>query len=402
MKHVPAFDGLRGMAILMVVAHHIQGPHFPGGFIGVDLFFVLSGFLITRLFILERTATGRISLRNFFIRRALRLMPALWLMVATVLTLACFTGTWLERDGVQAIFALSYTMNFWMAAFWPGQNGIFDNAWSLAVEEQFYLCWALGAFVLLRHRGSTAAATLLASMIAFWCWRRYLLFSGADPMRIYVGLDTRADELLAGCAGALLISLPSAGALIRRTMAILRYTGVAALVALLALSSSVADYYDTPEAAVRYFLVTMPTVTILALAVILEITEDGTSLSAQLLSSPPLVYLGSISYGIYLWHWPLLVWARDNGFDDLLTTLLFGGIGGGLAASISHRYVERPILGLKHRLTQAVGNYDKKVRVVLDLRAGTAAGQQFLDVEPKTEHGDPKLAIEDRGRLRAT
>ena len=162
----------------------------------MDVFFVLSGFLITRLFVIEQESTGTIHLPNFFIRRGLRLIPALGVMVTLILIWAWITrpGPRFERDAFEALFAMTYTTNFLLGFFKPSSLlGLFDNAWSLAVEEQFYIFWGIGAFVLLRFGSLRVAAMVLGvSAIFAYAWRWHLLLTGAEPMRIYVGFDTRS------------------------------------------------------------------------------------------------------------------------------------------------------------------------------------------------------------------
>ncbi len=346
MKYIPALDGVRALAVAAVVAHHIFGAGFPGGFIGVDIFFVLSGFLITRLFVIEREKTGTIRLSNFFMRRALRLVPALAVMITVSLVLARLVhgGDRFGHDALEAVFAITYTTNFWLGFFAPPMLGLFDNAWSLAIEEQFYVCWGIGAFALLRFGPRRfAAVVLFVSAMIVLGWRWYLLLAGATPMRIYVGFDTRADELLIGCLGAVLLSLSPAPKMTR-------YGGLAALVALIATAFCARVYWMSKAAMFVDFAVLITIVSLLSLEVILDVVVNAGSFLSNALSFRPLVYIGSISYGIYLWHWPLLIMAGREGFDDLFWKLVIGAGGSFVMAAVSYRYVERPILALKQRL----------------------------------------------------
>ena len=348
MKYIPALDGLRALAITAVLAHHIFGSHFSGGFIGVDVFFVLSGFLITRLFVIEQESTHTIHLPNFFLRRALRLMPALVVMVTLVLILTWFIHdrSRFQHDAFGVLFALTYTTNYWLGIFTPTVHGLFDNAWSLAVEEQFYIFWGFGAFLLLRFTSRRLTAIVLGILAYLVCaWRWHLLSTGAIPVRIYYGFDTRADQLLIGCLGALLLSTHLAPMIAK-----MRYVGLVALVALIFVAFNAEAFNAHPMAGLTHFGVIMPTVALLTLALILDLTANDGALS-QALSFRPLVYIGSISYGIYLWHWPLLMIAQEGGLNDLLHKVFIGVCVTFVAAALSFHYVERPIRNLKYRFT---------------------------------------------------
>jgi peptidoglycan/LPS O-acetylase OafA/YrhL len=347
MKYIPALDGLRAFAVIAVIAHHIFPEILSGGFIGVDVFFVLSGFLITRLFIIERESTGTIDLPKFFIRRALRLMPAFWLMVSVFLIVALITHdrSRFERDLIDALFAVTYTTNFALGILTPAAHGLFDNAWSLAVEEQFYIWWGIGAFVLLRFTSRHVAALVLgASAVFIYAWRLHLLSNGAALMRIYVGFDTRADELLIGCLGAALLPTSLAA-----TSSWIRYGGLAALTGLIAIAFYGRAYYLGPDAEQMNFAIVMTVVTFLTIIVIFDLMTNADGLISQVLSSRQLVYIGSISYGMYLWHWPLLVMAKESGFDGPLKKAFIVICVTFTAAALSYHYVERPIRGLKRR-----------------------------------------------------
>ena len=215
----PWLDGLRGVAISTVFIHHIQhflyqgGPMFgwlflPSGSLGVDVFFVLSGFLITTLLLEEHTATHTINLEKFYIRRALRLLPALLVLLTfTVLFARQFLplneASWTMNLSIIALF---YTTN-WALAFVAGSDWL-GHLWSLAVEEQFYVIWPFALALLLRSGlRKRRLVLLLSSLIILVCLHRSLLVSpGVNPLRIYFGSDTRADSLLIGCLVAMLVS----------------------------------------------------------------------------------------------------------------------------------------------------------------------------------------------------
>ena len=337
MKYIPALDGLRALSALAIVACHVErGSIAQGGFIGVDIFSVLSGFLVTILFIQERERTGTIDLPRFFTRRVLRLMPALWAMVIIVLILTY--PEW--PDLHETVLTLTYTENIWLA-FQTSAEGFFAHTWSLGIELQFYICWAFGALLLLRHSPKRAAVALGIAIFAIYCWRWNLATAeglyGDDylraMMRIYVSIDTRADELLTGCLGALLVSVRPA--VVRDALG--RYGGILATIGL-CVAASVFAPYTTP-----YFLVGIPMVSAYSILVILDITLNENGLLARLMSWRPLVYIGTISYGIYLWHIPLLGLLQRTSFDSIGARLIvmFGGTI--VIAALSSRFIEKPI-----------------------------------------------------------
>lgn len=190
-QRIPELDGVRGIAILAVFLNHTQ-PTLSGGFLGVDLFFALSGFLITGILLNEFNRTGSISLRSFYYRRALRLLPAL-----VVFLLVCAPWAhWQATTATMFYFANWHSFEF---------LGPLVHTWSLSVEEQFYIAWPVVLLLLLRLKLSkTAIAAGLITIIALiFIWRLYLLKSGASWERAYKGTDTHTEGLLIGCVIAL-------------------------------------------------------------------------------------------------------------------------------------------------------------------------------------------------------
>src|SRR5688572_21510992 len=212
-KHVPELDGLRGIAILSVIVHHRLTPFsLQGGFLGVDLFFVLSGFLITSLLLGEFRKTATISLRNFYMRRLLRLGPALLIYLCASLLV-----TWhnqlidIRRQLKLIAYAVFYSTNWRMAFRWDDVLDPTAIIWSLSIEEQFYLIWPLILFGCLalkvRPRYIIGGLILIVTAIAINRW--LLIAGGSDLTRLYYGSDTRADALLLGCLFAFLSVRPS-------------------------------------------------------------------------------------------------------------------------------------------------------------------------------------------------
>jgi peptidoglycan/LPS O-acetylase OafA/YrhL len=356
-RRLSGLDGLRGLAVSLVVVFHLFPPLLGGGFIGVDVFFVISGFLITGLIVAERETTGRFSALRFWRRRARRLLPAL-----VPLLLVCSSAAWLIGGDVlvglgwKMLGAGTFSYN-WVSLgadtsyFGTGQPELFRNLWSLAVEEQFYLIWPLLLLLLLqvrRPRVRLVVVLALAAASAGWMAGAYL--PGADPTRVYYGSDTHSFGLLIGAALALLLRCrPAATApkAPRRSVAWTRSAwGVVAVAGLIAAAVLLPD-----DAALTY-RGGLVGVSLLA-AVVIWAGVAGTWFG-RMLDTAPLRYLGERSYGLYLWHWPLLVLVqlavpagRTPGgviAAGLVTLVLAVG-----AAAASYRWLELPIrrLGLR-------------------------------------------------------
>ncbi|MCY0881731.1 MAG: acyltransferase, partial [Firmicutes bacterium] len=207
-RYMPGLDGLRALAVLAVIAYHLKLPWAPGGLLGVGVFFTLSGYLITDLLLAQYRKYGHLRWKEFFFRRAKRLLPALWVMMAVVLLyIVCFDGDLLSSLGGDVLAALFYVSNWWyifhhvsyFASFVPSP---FVNLWSLAVEEQFYLIWPLILIVLLKFVQSTWGRVLLTLLLAAASALAMALIyqPGSIPNLVYYGTDTRAFALLIGAA----------------------------------------------------------------------------------------------------------------------------------------------------------------------------------------------------------
>jgi len=344
-RHVPALDGLRGVAVAVVVAFHLG--HLRGGWLGVDVFFVLSGFLITALLVRERDERGSIDLVSFWRRRALRLLPALALVMVAV---AAYAHWWalpreLARLRTDALATLTYSTNWVSVAAHRGYWARYalpsplEHTWSLAIEEQFYLLWPLVVLVVLGRRGRARTGRLLAVCAAGAAGLGGLavvLFThGADPSRLYAGTDTRAPALLAGAALAVLVHRhgPVRGRGARRCVAL----GGVAAAALLAVAMVGLD--GQADLVYQGGLVVCSIAAALVIAAAIQPGRLGAALSAR-----PLRALGTISYGVYLWHWPVIVVVRPPRVDlhgwPLLVVRLVLTAG---AATASYVVVERPL-----------------------------------------------------------
>jgi peptidoglycan/LPS O-acetylase OafA/YrhL len=328
--YLPALDGLRAISIALVVSYHAFG--FPmGGAAGVDVFFVLSGFLITRLLVVECADTGRIDLRSFYARRCRRLLPALVFMLAVYLIVTAAVG---ENHLLAAAVGGSYVANFFDAAGNPLLTSAHLNQlWSLAQEEQFYLLWPAG--LLLLSRGRNLLRIIVGLLVLLIVYRAALSYAGASATRLYYEPDLRADGLLIGAAIAV--------AHIRRQFAVPEWVGKAGLAGLMVGAIVAWGFRSWPAWGQPIFL---GSVGLLLLAAI-----SDTDL-AQGLSCRPLVWLGRRSYSLYLWHAPVIGAAAFVAGNTLGAKI--GAVLAAIAiAAFSYRFIEQPFrLGRRARATR--------------------------------------------------
>ncbi|MCQ4079836.1 acetyltransferase [Streptomyces sp. RB6PN25] len=350
---VRGLDGLRAPAVASVVVYHLGAPWLPGGFLGVDLFFVISGYLITSLLTAECRRSGRFRMRAFWVRRARRLLPALWAMLTAAACAATLTGgdAWAGLRG-NAVAALTYSSNWWQIAQHDtyfaqfGAKPVLQHLWSLAVEEQFYLLWPLLLWVVMaavrrqRHQAVCAAALAAVSFTAMG-----LLYTpDADPSRVYYGTDTHGGALLLGAAAALLLPLGRAATL--RGTDRLRTMDLLGAAGLVVLACAAALFDGTGAVAFRGGLV----VACLA-SVALTVAAAGPGLLGRALSWGPLVWVGRRSYGIYLWHWPVIA-TLANTLPDAATTApvrIAALAVTAVLATASYRWLEEPVIRLGMR-----------------------------------------------------
>ena len=341
----PALDGLRAVSILAVLTRH--SGWLSGGYLGVDVFFALSGFLITALLMEEYGRTGTITLRLFYARRALRLLPALAVFVVICEIVLLTTappalGPLVLQEGAAVMF---YVANWALISGLP--MTIFSHAWSLAIEEQFYLVWPVILIALLRgiqHRLALTAVVIAAAGGAC-IWRIALTRSGTPLLRLYMGLDTHADSLLLGCAAGLLLSsgrLSMRDGLGRNAVRVGGVIGAVAL-ALLFIKATFPGDYVLHQASMFTALA--------AVLVIVDLCLPG-SWIVHGLERSPLVGIGRISYAIYLWHFPVFFLFGALSINDEvhpLTNVVVAWASTFAMALASYVVVERPALRLKRR-----------------------------------------------------
>ncbi|MGG1790387.1 acyltransferase family protein [Bacillus mycoides] len=347
-RYMVGLDSLRGLAILGVILYHINFNWMPGGFLGVTVFFVLSGYLITDILAMEWKRNKRIDLKKFWLSRARRLLPAMFVMlVITLAWITIFHSSLLEKMRGDSLAALFYVSNWWYIyhklSYFDNFNQLspLNHFWSLAVEEQFYVVWPFIISLGLYHIKKQSRMILLICLgaVASALAMAILYEPGADPSRIYYGTDTRAFSLLIGAALALI--WPSnrlANKIIPKARLILDVVGGTALIIILLMFWKT-NQYDP-------FLYNGGMVLLsIATALLVANLAHPASRIAQFLRFRPLRWIGIRSYGIYLWHYPILTLTtpKVNAGDFSLIRAILQFILIIMIAQISWKYIEKPI-----------------------------------------------------------
>jgi peptidoglycan/LPS O-acetylase OafA/YrhL len=343
--HRKALDGVRGVAILLVLLHHFAMQWVGGGFVGVDLFFVLSGFLITSLLLEEWRATGTISLGAFYARRALRLLPALVVVLLAMVLVSAGTEAPKEAAAMRttALMTLLYSAN-WFLAFRSLPRPELSPMWSLSVEEQFYIVWPVLLVILLRmgwsrrSMGLIVTAMLLASAgLRLVLWERTGSFN-----RIMFGTDTHADGLLAGALAAMVVHW---GGTPRREGTLRALNWAAVLVVGFLIVFAHLGWPADPYMPWGGFVA----LNVAAVALIVCLISAPWAGVRRLFEFAPLVWLGRISYGVYLWHMaaPWILGRMGVPLGGAAGAAAMGVSVG--AAALSFYALERPMLRFKRR-----------------------------------------------------
>ena len=353
-KYLPSIDSLRALAVLAVIIYHIDVNYLPGGFLGVDLFFVLSGYLISSLIIKEYKKTGTLNLYNFYMRRARRLLPAVYFMITVcLLFMVLFNGVLLRKSHLDAVFGYIYSSNWWYIfhkldyfdSF--GAQSPFKHLWSLAIEEQFYMFFPLIFLIFNRQKKEEGQSSslnknflyIVLGLILISLVTHILLFDINNINRIYFGTDTRAFSLLVGVVGALVYPMDKLSSSTNVKESVLY-----SVVSLTSISTLIAIMFYTSEYNTWLYRGGFLLVAVLGLIIIISSGKQHTFIS-KALSFRPIVFIGKISYSLYLWHFPIIVLTtpvseigNPNLFYVTLRIILTV-----IAATLSYLFVETPI-----------------------------------------------------------
>ncbi len=340
LRYRPELDGLRAVAVAMVLVHHVFQPRRFVGFIGVDIFFALSGYLITTILLAEHRRTGRLAFGRFYQRRLLRLYPALLAVLVLIFPLYHWIapGGGAVAQAKRTLVAATYTSNLYMT-YRHQWLGPLAHTWSLALEEQYYLVWPLLLVLSLRFglRGLRLAAifTLIAATSGVLSVRDYVFGASVFPVQ------TTCLGLFAGSALALVLAGES------RVRRVLAHPGCA-LAGTALLASELVAFSLTGAIPDGGYVVASVAATVLLIGSMTEVTAG---LPRQLLSLRPAVALGRISYGVYLWHYPLvlLVARQWGGWSPWARLALVAPLTIAIG-QLSYVYVETPFLRMKNRI----------------------------------------------------
>ena len=351
-QYIPAIDGLRALAVIAVMFYHLGFSWIPGGFLGVDLFFVISGYVITRLLLDSIAQSGGLDLRGFYIARARRLLPALiFMLVSTVIAIGIWAPDTIKRLLIDTPFSLTGTMNWWLVAHHQdyfesiGRPPLLQHTWSLAVEAQFYLIWPLILYFILKRLGRKVipAASLIiaaASGIALLLLSFSLDASNASKVsHVYFGTDTHSIGLFLGAALAVSwIPQNFTVDVTKQAQNFIDGVGVFGFIGILSCFLFIDETQPT------LYKIAFPLAGLFGAAIIMSVVHPA-SRFAPVLQNPVLLWIGERSYSIYLWHWVIFQVTRPSvdlagkewALYSLRILIVFA------LSDISLRFVELPI-----------------------------------------------------------
>lgn len=358
LRQVAGLDGLRGLAVAAVVVYHFFGDVLPGGYLGVDMFFVLSGFLITSLLLREYDTTGTLDLKDFWIRRLRRIMPtAVVVLVVCTAIVGVIGGDFAVNIRTQFLGSLFFVSNWTQIAtsasyFADNEVEVFAHYWSLAVEEQFYLLWPLVLFALLavwgaRKRLHIALASLLAA-VASAIAMAVVYSPDTDPTRVYYGTDTHAFGLLIGAVLAMLLTTSKADPT-RDSWPVLELTRarfLASLIGLVAAAIYVVQLFVMADDGNFPYWGGLFITSLAGAGMIYAVVYEVAPLR-WIFEFPLMRYLGQRSFSLYLWHWPVIMIIRELVPEETLDGhavwwgLLAVAVSLGLS-ELSYRWIENP------------------------------------------------------------
>jgi peptidoglycan/LPS O-acetylase OafA/YrhL len=353
--HIPFLDGLRALSIFAVLTYHGAGPlgtvlFKSGGWVGVDAFFVISGFLISGILLKEKDKTSTIHTRNFYVRRALRLMPVFLLWIAVTSSLRILQHKFsLPAVAVTAFYLCDYDL----ALGWGNIIGSgFELAWSLSVEEKFYLIWPTVVKYFRQHLLPIGILAIVGDL----AWKAYLLYQGVSWLRVCSAFDTKIDSLMIGCVTAILLNNARVKNWFEKNI---RSSWISA--GLLVFILFYIRGMGHPAGAATliqkllYWDVRLPIFTLAVAALIITLSATPTGITARILSFTPIAFIGRISYSLYLWHIAAFAFALWFGWQihpmvpiEMELSQYFWAI---VFAAVSFYFIETPFLKMKNRYT---------------------------------------------------
>ncbi|MDO3410056.1 acyltransferase family protein [Saccharibacillus sp. CPCC 101409] len=387
-RYMPGLDGLRALAVLAVIFYHLHTEWAPGGLLGVTMFFVLSGYLITDILMAQWDRMGRFDMKDFWVRRAKRLLPA---MLAVVLATVLWSIV-VDRSRLPAMLgdvpaALLYYSNWWLifheVSYFQsfGPLSPLGHLWSLAVEEQFYIFWPvlLGIGLILANKRRARLALVLAGLsLASALAMGIMYHPGEDPSRVYYGTDTRLFSLLIGAA--LAVVWPSRKLKTNISKSATKTLDITATICLIVIAVLIFKSNDYGTFLYRGGMVLLS----LATTILVAALAHPACRLGRVLGAKPLRWIGARSYGLYLWHYPVIVLTTPlvNTGGPNITRILLQLLVSFALAALSYRYIEQPVRTGEfgkwwRRVMRAPGAGRKRLASTL---GGTAAGILLLGV----------------------